>query len=108
MFGNTLALARAQETYMVLDTIDTDGLVAESGAPEDEPVETLDVEVLGPPKPLSETLERLAEMDGGVLVQVNDRAPQLLYPKLEDRGYAYETTEREDVTVTVIWPEVEA
>ncbi len=26
-----------------------------------------------------------------VLIQCNDRAPQSCYPKLEDRGYSYET-----------------
>ena len=36
--------------------------------------------------------------DGLVLVQLNDRVPQYLYPKLTDRGYEYETTETDDVT----------
>jgi len=92
---------------MALDTIDTGRIVTESDAPDDGPIETLDVRQLGPPKPLSETLERLAEMDGGVLVQVNDRAPQHLYPKLDDRGYVYETTETDEATVTVVWPDTE-
>jgi TusA-related sulfurtransferase len=80
-----------------------DALVEQSDAPEDTPVEELDVRNLGPPKPLSETLETLAEMDEGVLVQRNDRAPQHLYPKLDDRGYSYETVETDEETVTVIW-----
>jgi len=80
-------------------------VVEESAAPAVEPIERLDVRELGPPKPLAETLETLAEMDGGVLVQINDRAPQHLYPKLEDRGYAYETVEMSDATVTTIWHE---
>jgi len=73
-------------------------------APTDAPVETLDVRQLGPPKPLRETLELLPELDDEtVLVQYNDRTPQHLYPKLNDRGYSYETVTQEDVTTTVIW-----
>ena len=46
------------------------------------------------PQPLTRTLERLAELDDEtVLVQLNDRAPQHLYPKLADRGYQYDTQE---------------
>jgi uncharacterized protein (DUF2249 family) len=78
-------------------------LVGESDMPADQPIERLDVRELGPPKPLSETLERLEEIDGGVLAQINDRAPQHLYPKLDDRGYDYATLETEDATVTLIW-----
>jgi len=79
-------------------------VLAETDAPTDAPVERLDVRSLGPPKPLASTLETLAELDDDVvLLQDNDRAPQHLYPKLDDRGYAYETVETEDATVTVIW-----
>jgi TusA-related sulfurtransferase len=84
-------------------SVDAQQLIEETDAPADEPIEELDVRNLGPPKPLSETLERLAEMDGGVLVQRNDRAPQHLYPKLDDRGYSYETQETDDAVVTLIW-----
>jgi len=78
--------------------------VAETGAPPTAPRETLDVRDLGPPKPLANTLERLVELDDEtVLVQLNDRAPQHLYPKLDDRGYEYATVERDGVTVTTIW-----
>jgi len=38
-----------------------------------------------------------------VLVQRNDRAPQFLYPKLDDRGYAHETIEADGAVVTAIW-----
>ncbi len=80
------------------------GLISETGAPGDAPTERLDVQSLGPPKPLKQTLERLADLDDDiVLVQFNDRAPQHLYPKLEDRGYEYESVETDDATVTVIW-----
>lgn len=75
-----------------------------TAAPADAPVETLDVRSLGPPEPLRQTLETLADLpDGTVLVQHNDRAPQHLYPKLDDRGYTYETIEAENVTATAIW-----
>lgn len=84
-------------------SVDTARAVTASDAPQGAAVTRLDVRDLGPPKPLAETLETLAEMDDGVLVQLNDRAPQHLYPKLDERGYAYETREVDDVTVTVIW-----
>lgn len=82
--------------------VDTDNVVERTAAPA-SPRETLDVRQLGPPKPLAETLERLAELEETVLVQLNDRAPQHLYPKLDDRGYAYETVEADGAVVTVIW-----
>jgi len=82
----------------------TQSILAETGAPSDAPVETLDVAAAGPPAPLRQTLELLPDLDDDVvLVQYNDRAPQHLYPKLDDRGYAYETVEEANATVTVIW-----
>ncbi|WP_324757295.1 DUF2249 domain-containing protein [Haloarcula montana] len=79
-------------------------VLSETDAPTDAPTERLDVRELGPPEPLRQTLETLAELDDGtVLVQENDRAPQHLYPKLDDRGYDYETVETDDATVTIIW-----
>lgn len=79
----------------VLDTIGLDG---------ETPTERLDARDLPPPHPLRDTLERLPEMpDGTVLVQLNDRAPQHLYPRLEDRGYEYETLELDGDVVTAIW-----
>jgi len=84
----------------------TESILAETGAPTDAPVETLDVAAAGPPAPLRQTLELLPDLDDDVvLVQYNDRAPQHLYPKLDDRGYAYETVEQADATVTVVWRE---
>jgi len=81
-------------------------LVSETAAPTDRPRETLDARELPPPKPLQNTLERLTELDPDtVLVQVNDRAPRHLYPKLTDRGYAYETIETDGHVATVIWRE---
>ncbi len=78
-------------------------LANETDAPLDRGTVELDVRALGPPKPLTETLERLETLDEEVLIQRNDRAPQHLYPKLEDRGYDYETVTDDDVTITAIW-----
>ena len=73
-------------------------------APPEAPRDRLDARDLGPPKPLKNTLERLAELDDEtVLIQLNDRAPQHLYPKLDDRGYEYGTVELDAAVVTVIW-----
>lgn len=72
--------------------------------PLDRDRKLLDVRDLGPPTPLAKTLETLPELaDSTVLVQVNDRAPQHLYPKLDDRGYEYATVEAEEAVVTGIW-----
>ncbi|WP_049923303.1 DUF2249 domain-containing protein [Halopiger djelfimassiliensis] len=79
-------------------------VVDRTDAPTDRPQVTIDVRSLGPPEPLKETLEHLVELpDGTVLVQRNDRVPQFLFPKLEDRGYEHETVELDDEVVTVIW-----
>lgn len=89
---------------MTTAPIDIPAVLRDLNAPPCPDPVTLDVRDLGPPKPLSETLERLAELpDGGVLVQLNDRAPQHLYPRIEDRGFAYETTEQDGMFVTAIW-----
>jgi uncharacterized protein (DUF2249 family) len=79
-------------------------LVAATDAPSDRPVETLDTRELPPPEPLQRTLELLAELpDETVLVQLSDRAPRHLFPKLDDRGYERDTVERADAVVTAIW-----
>jgi uncharacterized protein (DUF2249 family) len=73
-------------------------------APSDRPTEHLDVRELPPPEPLRRTLERLAELEERrVLVQTNDRVPQHLYPRLEERGYRYDTVETDEAVVTAIW-----
>jgi uncharacterized protein (DUF2249 family) len=85
-------------------TQDTRRLAEQLDAPADRPVERLDIREMGPPAPLKETLETLVELDGEtLLLQVNDRAPQHLYPKLEDRGYEYATGEGDDGVLTAIW-----
>lgn len=79
--------------------------LAETDAPTDLPRERLDVRELGPPAPLKDTLERLAATDEEcLLVQLNDRVPQHLYPRLTERGYTYETTRVGDTVVTLVWP----
>lgn len=107
MFGETTGSLTAQPEHMASTHQSTEQaatLISETDAPTDAPTERLDVQSLGPPKPLKQTLERLADLDDDtVLVQFNDRAPQHLYPKLEDRGYDFESVETDDATVTVIW-----
>ncbi len=77
---------------------------AGTNVPQDRERETLDVSTSPPPKPLTLTLERLAELDEDtVLLQVNDRAPQHLYPKLSERGFEFETVETDDAVLTAIW-----
>lgn len=80
--------------------------LTDTAAPADRPREILDASELPPPQPLQNTLERLVELDDEtVLVQLNDRAPQHLYPKLTDRGYEYDTveTKTELGVITTIW-----
>lgn len=73
-------------------------------APDSDEVEFLDARDLPPPKPLSETLERVSALgEDAVFLQLNDREPRFLYPKLDDRGYTYRTTDVEAGTVTAIW-----
>jgi len=74
------------------------------GYPDDAPVRELDVVSMAPPGPLVETLETLESLDEDVvLLQHNDRAPQHLYPKLDDRNYEYRTIDSDDGVVTAIW-----
>lgn len=77
--------------------------LAETDAPTDRPRKVIDARELPPPQPLKRTLELLTELDDEtVLVQLNDRAPQHLYSKLEDRGYRYDTV-GDDPVVTAVW-----
>ncbi|MFW5919538.1 MAG: DUF2249 domain-containing protein [Halanaeroarchaeum sp.] len=63
---------------------------------------TLDVRELPPPKPLQETLEALVDLEDAVLIQVNDRTPQHLFPKLDERGFQYESI-GDGPVYTAIW-----
>lgn len=79
-------------------------LEAVERAPQDAPIEELDVRDLPPPEPMTETLERLTALaEDAVLLQRNDRAPEFLYPKLADRGFDYETVETAESVYTAIW-----
>jgi hypothetical protein len=83
---------------------DTGQLVERLDAPTDRPVEHIDVREMGPPAPLKETLEMLADLDEEtLLLQVNNRAPQYLYPKFDSRGYEYATGETDEGVLTAIW-----
>ena len=93
----------AAET-MSLEEAPIDRWLDALGSPTGNGVEFVDARELPPPEPLSTTLELLPKLDNDVtLVQLNDRAPQFLYPKLDDRGYTYETVDADEGVVTAIW-----
>lgn len=95
---------RGDEPSRMSTTVDWTAELAETPAPTDRDRELLDVRELGPPDPMVETLETLPDLAGDVLlVQVNDRAPQHLYPKLDDRGYEYASVDAGSAVVTGIW-----
>ena len=80
-----------------------DGLLEHEGVPTGPGPVEVDVRELPPPEPLQETLGTLESMDtAGLLVQINDRQPQHLFPMLEERGFAYESTGK-DPAYTAIW-----
>jgi uncharacterized protein (DUF2249 family) len=83
----------------------TDRLAAfDDSVPTDRTPVVIDVATAPPPKPLTRTLSALADLAADeVLVQVNDREPTHLFPKLADRGAEYATAEDEDGVVTAIW-----
>lgn len=84
--------------------MDVEPYLAKADIPTTKVVEFLDVRDLPPPEPLTQTLNRLATLDdGSVFVQLNDRIPQFLFPKLDDRGFAYDTVETDEGTLTAIW-----
>lgn len=79
------------------------GLLEVEEVPSSRGRSEIDVRNLAPPEPLQNTLETLESMgDDEMLVQINDRVPQHLFPMLEDRGYAYHST-GEDPVYTAIW-----
>jgi len=78
--------------------------LADLDLPSDRAVDFLDARDLPPPEPLQETMTRLADLDGEtVFVQLNDRVPQFLFPKLDEQGVAYETRETDEGVITAIW-----
>ncbi|HYB73626.1 MAG TPA: DUF2249 domain-containing protein [Candidatus Sulfotelmatobacter sp.] len=65
----------------------------------------VDARGLEPPQPMQRILEALAALPEGEALRAHtDRRPMLLYPKLEERGYRYETREAgDDGYETRIW-----
>jgi uncharacterized protein (DUF2249 family) len=70
--------------------------------PERSDHQPLDVRELPPPEPLQKTLEALVDLEDAVLIQINDRRPQHLFPKLDERGFEYESM-GDDTVYTAIW-----
>jgi uncharacterized protein (DUF2249 family) len=63
---------------------------------------TLDVRSLEPPLPMVLVLERLDTLGADEELEIiHDRRPMLLYPQLEDRGFAHETDEPEPGRVCI-------
>jgi uncharacterized protein (DUF2249 family) len=90
--------ARAADDWTV--TFYREGAAAPAAAPAPAPgaaggESVLDVRGLEPPQPMVAVLERLdALAPGETLVVRHDRRPLFLYPHLETRGFAHETSER--------------
>ncbi|MBI3122709.1 MAG: DUF2249 domain-containing protein [candidate division NC10 bacterium] len=62
-------------------------------APSPNPL-VVDARGLEPPQPMAKILETLPRIaGGGQILALTDRRPMLLYPKLEERGFAYSTEE---------------
>lgn len=62
----------------------------------------LDVRGLEPPEPLVRTLAALEALRGdATLVHVNTRVPVMLFPRLRERGWAWEVRETDDGVVRV-------
>ena len=72
--------------------------------PTDREPTVVDVATAPPPEPLTRTLRELAALgDDELIVQLNDREPTHLFPKLDERGAAYATVDRGDSVRTAIW-----
>jgi TusA-related sulfurtransferase len=71
----------------------------------DDTTLVLDVRGLQPPEPLMRTLAALETLpEGHVLVQINSRVPQLLFPMLAEQGYACEVDDsRAEEVLVRIW-----
>ncbi|MBI2370819.1 MAG: DUF2249 domain-containing protein [Deltaproteobacteria bacterium] len=55
-------------------------------------VKTIDCRNLMPPEPLVRAMKAVEELGPeDTLVMLNDRAPMLLYPRLEERGLTHQT-----------------
>lgn len=99
VFGMNYLRLRVQRIYM-----DVEPYLVEADAPTARAIDFLDARDLPPPEPLTKTLNRLATLDEEtVFVQLNDRTPQFLFPKLDDRGFTYSTVETDEGVLTAIW-----
>ena len=68
----------------------------------EEDVIVLDVRGMEPPEPMVHTLAALESLpQGKTLLQINERIPQFLLPKLDEMGFAYEVREQNDALVRV-------
>lgn len=86
------------------ESMDTTLSAFDDRVPTDRDPTVIDVATDPPPKPLTRTLRVLADLgDDEMLVQVNDREPTHLYPRLDDRGAAYATVEQGESVLTAIW-----
>jgi len=84
--------------------MDTEPYLAAVDLPTDRAVDFLDARELPPPKPLEETVTRVSDLDGStVFIQLNDRVPQFLFPKLDEQSVEYRTAEVDAGVVTAIW-----
>lgn len=76
------------------------GGTAETAAEDD--IVILDVRGMEPPEPMVRTLAALEELPvGKTLLQINERVPQFLLPKLEGLGFSYRVQEQDDTVVRV-------
>jgi len=84
--------------------MDTEQIQTVPRVPEDRRVVIVDVRDLPPPEPLTETMDALADLGPDeLLVQMNDRVPQHLFPRLEDHGVEVEYVETDDGAMAAIW-----
>jgi hypothetical protein len=80
-----------------------EGSPASAGGPAADAVEVIDVRGLEPPQPMLRILQALDRLGPDApLVVRHDRRPILLYPLLEDRGFAHETDEPEPGLVRIV------
>jgi len=82
--------------------MDPEDVLDREAVPNRSETEQLDVRELPPPEPLQKTLERHPTLGDAILIQINDRTPQHLLPKVEDRGFAHESI-GEGPVYTAIW-----
>lgn len=74
---------------------------APANAPADDVI-VLDVRGLEPPEPMVHTLAALERLPHGhTLVQINERVPRFLLPRLEEQGFQYEIVEQPGDVVRV-------